>query len=73
MPFLYAAIGAVVGVALGFFVGFLIRKKVGEAKIGSAEAEAKKIVEVLKNIFNTRFIMAVLMIRIIPIQQYHFI
>ncbi len=40
-----AIIAAVVGVALGFFVGFLIRKKVGEAKIGSAETEAKKIVE----------------------------
>ena len=44
-PVLAAVLGAVGGVALGFFVGFLIRKKIGEAKIGSAEAEAKKIVE----------------------------
>ncbi len=43
-----AIIAAVVGIALGFFVGFLIRKKVGEAKIGSAETEAKKIVEEAK-------------------------
>ena len=44
----FAIVAAVVGVALGFFVGFLIRKKVAEAKIGSAEAEAKKIVEEAK-------------------------
>ncbi len=43
-----AIIAAAVGIALGFFVGFLIRKKVGEAKIGSAETEAKKIVEEAK-------------------------
>ena len=47
-PILAAVLGAVGGVALGFFVGFLIRKKIGEAKIGSAEAEAKKIVEEAK-------------------------
>ena len=34
----------VVCLALGLFFGYLARKKVGEAKIGSAEAEAKKIV-----------------------------
>ncbi len=43
-----AIIAAIVGIALGFFVGFLIRKKIGEAKIGSAETEAKKIVEEAK-------------------------
>ena len=31
--------------AIGILVGFLIRKKIGEAKIGSAEAEAKRILE----------------------------
>ena len=35
---------AAVGIALGFLIGFLIRKKIAEAKIGSAEAEAAKIV-----------------------------
>ena len=44
-PVVIGIIAAVAGVAVGFFVGFLIRKKIGEAKIGSAEAEAKKIVE----------------------------
>ena len=31
----------VVALALGILVGFVIRKKIGESKIGSAEAEAK--------------------------------
>ena len=35
----------VVALALGVVVGFVIRKKIGEAKIGSAEAEAKRILE----------------------------
>jgi len=38
----------IVGVAalvVGILVGFLIRKKIGEAKIGSAEAEAARILE----------------------------
>ena len=35
----------VVALALGVLVGFLIRKKIGEAKIGSAEVEAKRILE----------------------------
>ena len=39
---------AVVGIGLGILIGFFIRKKIGEAKIGSAEAEAKKIVEEAK-------------------------
>ena len=42
-PIVTAIIGAVAGILIGFFVGFLIRKKIGEAKIGSAEAEAEKI------------------------------
>ena len=35
----------VVALVLGILVGFLIRKKIGEAKIGSAEVEAKRILE----------------------------
>ena len=39
-------IAVVIGVAalvIGSLIGFLIRKKIGESKIGSAEAEAKRI------------------------------
>lgn len=36
---------ALASIALGFAIGFLYRKKVSEAKIGSAEEEAVKIVE----------------------------
>ena len=36
---------AVAALILGTFSGFLFRKKVSEAKIGSAEQEAKRIVE----------------------------
>ena len=43
-----AVICAVVGIAVGVIVGFLIRKKVGEAKIGSAEEEAVRIVDEAK-------------------------
>lgn len=35
----------VVALAVGILVGFLFRKKIGEAKIGSAETEAKRILE----------------------------
>ncbi len=35
----------VASLAIGALVGFLIRKKIGEAKIGSAELEAKRILE----------------------------
>ena len=35
----------VASLAIGCLIGFLIRKKIGEAKIGSAEAEAKRILE----------------------------
>ncbi|MBE6584167.1 MAG: ribonuclease Y [Ruminococcaceae bacterium] len=47
-PVVTAIIGAVAGILVGFLVGFIIRKKLGEAKIGSAEAEAKKILEEAK-------------------------
>jgi len=35
----------VAALAVGVLVGFLIRKKIGEAKIGSAEQEAKRILD----------------------------
>ena len=44
-PILTAVIGAVVGIAVGVIVGILIRKFIGENKIGSAEREAKRILE----------------------------
>ena len=48
MEIVIAVICAVVGIALGFVIGFLMRKKVGEAKIGSAEAEANRILDEAK-------------------------
>ncbi|MBO4354339.1 MAG: ribonuclease Y [Clostridia bacterium] len=45
MELLYIAIGLVVGLAAGGFVGYLIRKRSAEAKIGSAEKEAARIIE----------------------------
>ncbi len=47
-PIVTAIIGAVAGILVGVLVGFIIRKKLGEAKIGSAEAEANKIIEEAK-------------------------
>ena len=41
---LLAAVAAV-GILLGIVIGIVMRKKVGENKIGSAEAEAKRIKE----------------------------
>ncbi|MBQ8439259.1 MAG: ribonuclease Y [Clostridia bacterium] len=38
-----AVVIGVVALAIGSFVGYIIRKKIGESKIGSAEAEAKRI------------------------------
>ena len=38
-------LGAVIGVAVGTVVGFLIRRGLAEKKIGSAETEAKRILE----------------------------
>lgn len=45
MPVFVGVIIGVAGIVLGFLVGFLIRKKVAESKIGSAEAEAKRLLE----------------------------
>ncbi len=44
MEILFYIIAVVVGLAVGFFVGFLFRRSVSEKAIGSAEIEAKKIV-----------------------------
>ncbi len=38
-------VGAAIGLVLGIFSGIIFRKKISEAKIGSAELEAKRIVE----------------------------
>ena len=45
MEFVIPIIVGVVALAVGVLIGFLIRKRIGEAKIGSAEAEAKRILE----------------------------
>ena len=42
---LIGAVALVVGVAVGFIVGYFSRRKFGEAKISSAESEAKRIIE----------------------------
>lgn len=44
MEFLYAGIGAVLGVIAGVIAGILYRKRVAEKALGSAEEQAKKIV-----------------------------
>ena len=41
---LFSAIALVVGLIVGAIIGILYRKKVAEAEIGSAEAQAKKII-----------------------------
>ena len=38
-------VGIVAALVIGVFAGFLVRKSIGEKKIGSAEAEAKRILE----------------------------
>lgn len=38
-------IGLIVGGAIGYFIGYRLRKKFAEAEIGSAEQQAKKILE----------------------------
>jgi len=44
-PITAALISGIVCLGTGFFIGVLYRKKVGEAEIGSAEAQARKILE----------------------------
>ena len=45
MEILYGIIGIVIGLLLGLVFGIVVRKKIAEAKIGSAEEQAKKILE----------------------------
>ncbi|MBR4279040.1 MAG: DUF3552 domain-containing protein, partial [Clostridia bacterium] len=42
---LYYVLAAIGGIVVGLIVGMLIRKAIAEKKIGSAEAEAKRILE----------------------------
>ncbi|MGN1347248.1 MAG: ribonuclease Y [Eubacteriales bacterium] len=44
-PIVAAIIAGVVGLGTGFLCGVVYRKKVGEAEIGSAEGQARKILE----------------------------
>ena len=44
MEFVYAIVGILVGLAIGFFVGMMYRKKVAEKEIGSAEMEATRLI-----------------------------
>ena len=41
---IFAVIGIVVGLAIGFFAGMIYRKKVAEREIGSAELEATRLI-----------------------------
>jgi len=45
MDIVFAVVAAVLTLIIGSFLGFFYRKKIAEAKIGSAEEEAVKIVE----------------------------
>ena len=44
MEWLYAAVSLVLGIVAGVLIGIVYRKKIGEAKIGSAETEAKRLI-----------------------------
>ena len=55
MQWLFLTIGLVGGAVLGAVAGFLIRKNIAEKKIGSAEAQAKRILEdAIKNAETTK-------------------
>ena len=41
---IFAVIGIVAGLAIGFFAGMIYRKKVAEREIGSAELEATRLI-----------------------------
>ena len=41
---IFAVIGILVGIAVGFFIGMVYRKKVAEREIGSAEMEATRLI-----------------------------
>ena len=54
-PILSAVIGSAVGILVGVVVGIIARKLVAEKKIGSAEEQAKKILEdAIKNAENAK-------------------
>ncbi|MGB3972848.1 MAG: Rnase Y domain-containing protein, partial [Peptococcia bacterium] len=42
---IYLVIGIIIGLIIGGGVGYIIRKKIAEAKIASAEEAAAKIIE----------------------------
>ena len=42
---LWIVVGVIIGAVIGSLIGYIIRKKIGEAKIKSAEDEAKKILD----------------------------
>ena len=44
MDILFIVIAAVVGITIGFAIGYVCRKKFAEREIGSAEAEATRII-----------------------------
>lgn len=45
LQYILIVVGIIVGLAAGFAIGFIVRKKSAERMIGSAEAEAKRIVD----------------------------
>ena len=44
MAWMITVIAAILGIAVGFLAGMLYRKKVAERAIGSAEAEATRLI-----------------------------
>ena len=44
MEFLFCALGLIVGIGIGVVIGIIYRKKVAEQAIGSAEAEATRLI-----------------------------
>ena len=45
IEWIFGIMGAVFGIIIGTFAGILIRKNIAERQIGSAEAQAKKLLE----------------------------
>ncbi len=54
MEYVYAVIALIVGLPVGLLIGISIRKKIAEAKIGSAEQEAKRIVNDAMKVAETK-------------------
>ena len=44
MEFLFCALGLIVGIGIGVVIGIIYRKKVAAQAIGSAEAEATRLI-----------------------------